>query len=97
MLEDLLGVEILSNPPTNNVNACELNVHYYPVYGKAEPYPSRKRLLMSVQFCSEATREANVETAKEWKHLILLESERAVQREFCCADEIAGEITQQIR
>ncbi len=46
---------------------------------------------MSVQFCSEATQEANVETAKEWKHLILLETERVVQKEFCCADEITRE------
>ncbi len=91
LLEDLLGIEIVSLPPSNNPNACEVVVHYYPVLcNRSGKKQGRKLLTMPVQFSSEATLEENIKLAEEWKKLVLLETQRVIQKEFCGADEVAG-------
>ena len=88
LLEDLIGVVVLSKPPSNNLNASEMQIHYYPVlYSRSGSRQGRKRLVLSVQFDSEASLEDNIKVAEEWKLAILLESQRAIRREFCYADE----------
>ena len=91
LLEDLIGVQIEPNPPSDNPGACELTVHYYPVLcNRAGKKQGRKQLMMTVQFSSESTREENVKMAEEWKKLILLETQKVIQREFCGAKEVTG-------
>ena len=88
LLEDLIGIFISPNPPSNNLNACEMEVHYYPVlYSRSGSKQGRKQLVMTIQFDSEASLEDNTKVAKEWKLAILLESQKATRREFCFADE----------
>ena len=79
---------MIPKPPPNNPNACEFDINYYPkVFRRGGgDKATRKLILATVQFDSEATLKDNLLQAVDWKKAINLQAQRAVRKIFQYAD-----------
>ena len=87
LLEDLIGVQVIPKPPTNNPNACEFDINYYPkVARRSGQKMTRKLASATVQFDSESVFKDNLLQAVDWKKAVNIQTKRALRKIFFDAD-----------
>ena len=85
---------MIPKAPSNNPNACEFDINYYPkVVRRRGEKTSRKLVLATVQFDTEAVFKDNLVQAVEWKKAINLQSQKAVRKIFQYSDTNTLECT----
>ena len=98
LLEDLVGVTVLPNPPDSNRNleTCRLIVNEFPPVKIQEGKSSRQIKVVIIDFDEEESFEENHRVALKWKEVMLVECDRAVRKTFVTAEECRGGILSSI-
>ena len=88
LLEDLIGAQVIPQPPPNNPNACEFDINYYPkVFRRGGgDKMARKLIAATVQFDAETIFKENLFQAVDWKKAINLQANKVVRKIFHYAD-----------
>lgn len=94
LLEDLLGVQISQDPPACDPRACEFTVHLYtlinPEAERIVPIKCTNRIrvrsTVTILFSAGEKFADNLQSAREWKTAVLLQTNRAVKAAFCDAN-----------
>ena len=89
MLEDLVGVDVRSSPPSRDKNACQMNVHVYA--WKVERKKTTRRMnVLSVYFDAQGSFDENRAEASKWKDAIKLSSYCRLRQVFHNTSDTEG-------
>ena len=91
LLEDLIGVTVLPNPP-DNLHTCRLIVNEFPPVKTRKGKTVRALKSVCIDFGGEESFEENHRVAQQWKEAVLVECDRAMRKTFVTAEECRGEI-----